>query len=437
MNSKKIFALVALLGFCVSGMVSCTKNPYESDGSVPATGIYLDKEELSIRIGQVASLKAYVQPEEAANQSVTWTSSDPSVVIVDILSGNLRAISKGTADIVAETEDGAFQAVCKVTVKNPVSVYAVGGDMYGITMWKDGEPIVLSTGIGTANSVCLDGDDVYVAGYEYEDKNISRIWKNGELLYKLEHGDNSTFANSVFAENGNVYACGYTVFADPRKTSPIMWTNGESTVLPAISTYAEANAVAARNGKAYVAGYDFNPDYDFGNYIYGVLWHDGDRENLTEGDSYVTFTDMFIDNDGKLYISGNTLSAGFVYKDGTFVTLLSNKGSTVVTSVCVYEGDVYACGYIDVSVMDENGDTIPRYIAAVWKNEEITEFTDGTTAAMPVSICVRDGDVYIGGNDTDVSDSPYVRGYAVIWKNCEQIFKGDYLSYISDMALTD
>lgn len=434
MNSKKLFGLVAVVGFCLSGMVSCTKAPNESDGGSEVVGVYLDKQELTMRVGQEASLTAYVFPDDVP---LTWTSSDPSVVIVDILSGKLRAVSKGAADVAAATEDGAFQAVCKVTVKNPVSIYAVGGDISGQVLWKDGEPTLISTGTGSINSICLDGEDVYMAGYEYEDRNIARVWKNGELLEKLENDGNTTFASSIAVENGDVYACGTTVIETPRKTCPVMWKNGDCTLLSSMSTYSEANAMAVRDGKVYVAGYDFNPDYDFGNYIYGVLWQDGTRENLTDGNSYVAFTDMFIDEDGKLYMSGNTMTAGFVYEDGNFVTLSSNEGSTVVTSVCVYEGDVYACGYIDVSIMDENMDTIPRYIAVVWKNKEMTKFSDGTTAAMPMSICVRDGDVYIGGNDTDFSDSPYMRGYAVIWKNCEQIFKGDYLSYINDIALTD
>lgn len=426
--------MVAVVGFCVSGMVSCTESPLESDGGSEVVGVYLDKQELTLRVGQEATLTAYVLPDDVP---LTWTSSDPSVVIVDILAGNLRAISKGTADVVASTEDGDFQAVCKVTVKNPVSIYAVGGDIYGQVLWKDGEPTLISSGIGSANSICLDGDDVYIAGYEFEYQNIARVWKNGELLEKLEYDDNTTFANSIAVENGDVYACGYTVLSNSMKACPVLWKNGDATLLSSESNYSEANAVAVRDGKVYVAGYDFNTDYDFGNYIYGVLWQDGIRENLTEGDSYVAFTDMFIDDEGKVYISGNTLSSAFVYCDGTFIMLPSNKGTTMATSVFVYGGDVYVCGYIDVSIMDENGDIIPRYIAVVWKNQEITEFTDGTTAARPLSVCVSDGDVYIGGVDSDESLYPYQTGYAVIWKNGERIFQGESSSYISDIALTD
>lgn len=434
MKNDRLMGLIAVLGFCISFTVSCSEST-GSSGNVPVTGVHLDREELALRIGHVDTLSAYVLPGNATNRSVTWTSSNPSVVVVDILSGALRAMAEGNADIAAETEDGGFQAVCKVTVRKDPSVYAAGGDGCSVILWKDGEPEILSSGSGTASSLFLDGEDVYVAGYEYENGYLARVWKNGEQMSRLEYEGCNTYANSIFVEDGDVYACGYTVMENPRQIAPVMWKNGAGSILPSVSSYAEANAVAVGDGRVYVAGYDYNPDYDMGNYMYGILWQDGLREELTDGSGSVSFTDMFV-ADGSLYISGNRDAGPFIFSNGSF-TDLPAMGSTVATSVYVYNGDVYACGYIDASVRDENSDIIPRYIAVMWKNGEMSQFSDGTTAAMPMSIWVSDGNVFIGGSDSEESVSPYVRGYAVIWKNGERIFKGENNTYISDIALTE
>lgn len=434
MKNSRLISLIAVLGFCVSFALSCSENT-DGSGNVPVTGVHLDREELILRIGNVDTLSAYVLPGNATNRSVTWSSSNPSVVVVDILSGALRAIAEGNADVVAETEDGGFQAVCKVTVRKEPSVYAAGGDGQNALIWKDGESEVLSSNYGVTESLYLDGDDVYVTGREFSNGYHSLVWKNGSVLYNLKYEDCSTFSNSIFVEGGNVYTCGYTTVENPRKTVPVLWENETPTVLPSVSTYAEASAVAVEDGRVYVAGYDYNPEYDLGNYMYGVLWQDGLRNELTDGSGSVYFTDMFI-TDGNLYISGYRDAGPFIFSNGSF-TDLPAMGSTVATSVYVYNGDVYACGYIDASVRDENSDLIPRYIAVMWKNGEMSQFSDGTTAAMPMSIWVSDGNVYIGGSDSEESVSPYVRGYAVIWKNGEQIFKGEVNTYISDIALTE
>lgn len=435
MKNNRLISLIAVLGFCVSFALSCSENT-DGSGNVPVTGVHLDREELILRIGNVDTLSAYVLPGNATNRSVTWSSSNPSVIVVDILSGALRAIAEGSADIAAETEDGGFQAVCKVTVRKEPSVYAAGGDGYSALLWKDGEPQALSSGGSrTANSLFLDREDVYVTGYEYENGYLARVWKNGEQVSRLEYEGSNTYANSIYVEDGDVYACGYTVIENPRQIAPIVWKNGVGSILPVVSTYAEASAVAVEDGRVYVAGYDYNPEYDLGNYMYGVLWQDGLRNELTDGNGSVYFTDMFI-TDGNLYISGYRDAGPFIFSNGSF-TDLPAMGSTVATSVYVYNGDVYACGYIDASVRDENSDLIPRYIAVMWKNGEMSQFSDGTTAAMPMSIWVSDGNVYIGGSDSEESVSPYLRGYAVIWKNGEQIFKGEVNTYISDIALTE
>ena len=60
-----------------------------------------------------------VRPENATDKSVTWTSSNKSVLSVDA-DGKVKALAEGTSEITVKTTDGGFTDKCTVTVKKPV-----------------------------------------------------------------------------------------------------------------------------------------------------------------------------------------------------------------------------------------------------------------------------------------------------------------------------
>lgn len=82
----------------------------------PTSGISLNKSEIEIIENNSVKLIATVQPENASNRSVNWTSSDTSVAMVSP-DGTVYAIKPGQASIMATTVDGGFVALCKLTVK--------------------------------------------------------------------------------------------------------------------------------------------------------------------------------------------------------------------------------------------------------------------------------------------------------------------------------
>ena len=84
------------------------------------TGISLNKSSLSIYKGKKATLKAIITPSNASDKNVIWNSNNTKVATVD-KKGNVKAVSKGTAKIIATTADGLKTAVCKVTVKIPAT----------------------------------------------------------------------------------------------------------------------------------------------------------------------------------------------------------------------------------------------------------------------------------------------------------------------------
>ena len=84
--------------------------------AVPATGMSIDNLTLSLKTEDVVKLSAVFQPLYAANQNVTWSSSDENVAKVDA-KGNVTAMGKGNAVITVKSQDGGFIASCNVTVQ--------------------------------------------------------------------------------------------------------------------------------------------------------------------------------------------------------------------------------------------------------------------------------------------------------------------------------
>lgn len=81
-------------------------------------GIDLDKKELSIVSGKKEKLNVIINPSYAENKNITWISSNEEVATVD--NGEVNAISPGTTEIKAISEDGEKEAICKVTVTSPI-----------------------------------------------------------------------------------------------------------------------------------------------------------------------------------------------------------------------------------------------------------------------------------------------------------------------------
>ncbi|MBR4826702.1 MAG: Ig domain-containing protein, partial [Bacteroidales bacterium] len=92
---------------------------------VPVTGVKLDKTEIEITEGDTYGLTATVEPANATNTAVSWTSNNEEVASVDNL-GYVHAHKAGKATVTVKTEDGGFTASCEVTVaKYTISVVGV------------------------------------------------------------------------------------------------------------------------------------------------------------------------------------------------------------------------------------------------------------------------------------------------------------------------
>jgi len=102
-------ALVAVIGFSMA----CG----DDDGgitTIPVTGVTLNKNSISLKVGETETLTATVAPDNATNKAVTWSSSDATKATVS--EGVVTAVAAGTATITVTTADGSKTAQCTVTV---------------------------------------------------------------------------------------------------------------------------------------------------------------------------------------------------------------------------------------------------------------------------------------------------------------------------------
>jgi Bacterial surface proteins containing Ig-like domains len=87
-----------------------------TQSTVHVQSVSLNKSDLVLTVGNSETLVATVLPENAANKSVTWSSSNPSKATVSS-TGVVTGVAEGAAVVTATTVDGGKTASCFVTVR--------------------------------------------------------------------------------------------------------------------------------------------------------------------------------------------------------------------------------------------------------------------------------------------------------------------------------
>lgn len=83
--------------------------------SVAVTGVTLDKTSVTLAPKDSITLKATVQPDNATNQDLTWSSNREDVATVSS-KGVVTAVAEGTTTITVKTKESGYSATCNVTV---------------------------------------------------------------------------------------------------------------------------------------------------------------------------------------------------------------------------------------------------------------------------------------------------------------------------------
>ena len=116
MKRQIIYLVPAFLILAIAIIsVSCKKDPTRE--GVPITGITLDKTSLVFEyIDDQEQIKATLEPSDADNLRITWSSSDPNIAEVD-KEGMVTAKLKGDCLIYCTSDDNSISAVCEVESK--------------------------------------------------------------------------------------------------------------------------------------------------------------------------------------------------------------------------------------------------------------------------------------------------------------------------------
>ena len=87
--------------------------------SVSVESVALTPDSVSVEKGKSVKLRVDVQPSNATNKRVTWTSKNSDKTTVD-QNGNVAGVAVGTATIEVVSQDGSHKATATVEVTEPV-----------------------------------------------------------------------------------------------------------------------------------------------------------------------------------------------------------------------------------------------------------------------------------------------------------------------------
>lgn len=162
--------------------------------TTPVEGVQLNKTNLDMTPGMVKNLVSIVTPSDAINTNVIWTSSNNNVATVNN-SGQITAISNGTATVTATTLDGGFTSSAAVSVTTPVESITVDQNQ---TTFQSGQTrqfyVIVSPLTATNTNVTWSSSNPSVA--TVNDKGLVTTISNGSTTITATATDGGFTASS-------------------------------------------------------------------------------------------------------------------------------------------------------------------------------------------------------------------------------------------------
>lgn len=162
-------------------------NKNTTPSTVSVTGISISKTSLNLGVGQNFTLTTEVNPSNATNKSISWSSSNDSIATVNS-NGVVTAKAAGTAVITVKTEDGSKSATCTIKIQDvysyTTSVYELNDTMAKVYVFKNNVNItstvsrILTSSNG--NLGAYDNDATAVLINKTEISNINKALINGK-----------------------------------------------------------------------------------------------------------------------------------------------------------------------------------------------------------------------------------------------------------------
>jgi hypothetical protein len=355
-----------------------------------------------------------------------------TVYVLGVQNGSVVYWKNGTINPVYSENSVLYNFGTSSLAASGNNVYIAGFEQASDTLlfpytpvfWLNGSAMTLpdstgTVGNGTANSIAVSGQDVYVAGIRGYDSqrdrvpfsgdssdypitgSVATLWKNGTPVTLPDYGavglvDSEKYANRFYDDyvsalcvaGSDVYVAGgtaYNIAAHAR-----YWKNGAPVDLGGSLIYSSQNGtngfptstgIYVSGSDIYVSGYQQTA----GTSPVAIYWKNGtpvflSTDSLSGSEAYSIFV-----AGSDVYVAGwqniNNYSRAMLWKNGTPTPLTSNNVSSAATSMFVYGNDIYVAGYTWVAPTG-------NYVAAYWKNGSLVQLSDGSSNASAYSIFV-------------------------------------------------
>jgi len=183
----------------------------ETSGPVAVTGVSITEGNQELEVDETVQLHAVVEPENATNKSVTWSSSDEAVATVSE-TGLVTAVAVGTADITVTTEDGSKTDSITVIVAEgsggPTMDILYDGtvelnpsETYTINIGSEEYTVSQNTPLGALHAASVANDFTYLAS--------NKKWGDTGVLLLDDIGPYTRGDNRWFAYVNGVFKDGY------------------------------------------------------------------------------------------------------------------------------------------------------------------------------------------------------------------------------------
>jgi hypothetical protein len=238
--------------------------------------------------------------DELSDSNGFASGKDIAVAGGDVYIGGVKNESSSVTTI-GYWKNGDWHALAGGSVGNtdggPITVK--GDDIYfaGVvdgapTYWKNDTAFPLQGGAAAVTSMAVAANgDIYVAGYSYDFPNAALYWKNGERIV-LGEGGGKSHATDLFIDGDDLYVAGWEEMplSTGGRTKPIAryWKNGVAVDLTDGTAHAGANAIHVVDGEPYVVGVEMiNPNT-------ATLWKQGETIRLSHEEYNGSAGDLYV-----------------------------------------------------------------------------------------------------------------------------------------------
>jgi hypothetical protein len=231
--------------------------PVQGRPPVPVESISLDKTALVIKVGESAVLNATLSPSDATFGSYSWTSSNSGRVTLSRTETGMSVtgVAPGFTYITVFTHDGGKEAICEVTVVDPVDLLV--------------EDLMGSYTCTTSSSNATEQPWVIEIRKDSDDHH--KVWFWNLYAYQSNSGEDRLFYGTVDETQGTItipYGQESVYKYNDETPVTLYWMDAEGN-----SDKTGSNtAIIRRDDSGKVVGLDFDENYGFGGLIEGVTW---------------------------------------------------------------------------------------------------------------------------------------------------------------------